>query len=584
MTSKKRLTALVLCVLTLAAAFLTSCGSGINEDNKGAVIDVYLSDGVISFDPAFSLNDDAALKIFGLVYEGLFSLDKNGKVTNALAKSVKIIEKPEDEYYLMQIELKDSKWSDGRSVQAGDFLYAWQRVLEPELNNPAAAGLFDIKNARLVKTGDCSVDDIGVRAVGTTTLQIEFEKKIDYEAFKAVLASPFYVPLRKDIVNKAEDWATTVAIMTFNGPFTVRSFTPNEKLVLERNSYYLRDRDRDALDKYVTPYQLVFHLSEDKTAQLNAYASGTLFLDEDLPLASRSDWAGSVKTTNMMANSAFYFNTTKAPFDKPEVRRALSLALDRDAIAQKIVYASAATGVVTEGVFDTTRGTSFRSVGGDLIASSADIAAAKSLLSSAGVSGGSFTIAIRNSEVDIAIAEAAKAAWSQLGFSVTIKKLKSEKYKTETEYDVYRDLYNIALTTGDFDVILTDMIMISVDAYSTLAQFAVEYSGGALNFEEKKTDPVPHITGYSNDGYNELIQSVYDSTDKAERSALLHQAESTLLADMPVCPVIFYRNAYVASKELTGVNTAYYGYMSLSKMQLKNWQSYITEETEATVE
>ncbi len=577
MSLKKRITAVALCALMLAAMLLSSCGSGIDEDNKGAVIDVYLSDGVISFDPAYSLNDDAALKLFGLVYEGLFTLDNGGKVNNALARSVKIVEKPEEDYYLMQIELKDSMWSDGRVVQAGDFLYAWQRVLDPEMNNVAAAGLFDIKNARQVKTGDCSIDDIGVRAVGTTTLQIEFEKKIDYEAFKAVLASPCYVPLRKDIVNKAEDWATTVAIMTFNGPFTVRAFTPGEKLVLERNSYYMRDRDKDALDKYVTPYQLVFHFDKDKAAQLSAYDAGTLFLDGDLPLAARSERAGNVKTFNMLTNASFFFNTAKSPLDKPEVRKALSMALDREAIASKLVFADAATGVITEGVFDTNRGTSFRGKGGSLIASSADVAAAKSLLSSAGVSGGSLTIAIRDSEVDIAVADAAKEAWSQLGFSVSVKKLRSEKYKTETEYDVYRDLYNIALSKGDFDVILTDMIMISPDAYSTLAQFAVPYSGGALDFEAGKIDPVPHVTGYSDPAYDEIITKVYDSADAAERATLLHQAEEKLLNDMPVCPVVFYKNAYLASGELSGVNANYYGFMYLNKMQLKNWQSYITE-------
>ena len=578
MNFKRRIAALALCLLVALPAVLTSCGSGIDEDNKGAVIQMYLSDGVVSFDPGCSMNDDAALKLFGLVYEGLFTLDKNGKVKNAIADKVTIKEKPEDGLYQMEIELKDTKWSDGRVLQASDFLYAWQRILDPELNNPAAAALFDIKNARDVKTGMCSIDDIGVRAVGTTTLQIEFEKKIDYENFKAVLASPYFVPLRKDIVNKADDWATTVAIMVFNGPFTVRTFVPHDKLVLERNAYYKRDRDKDKLDKFVTPYQIVMDLTVEKADTLSAYNNGELFFTSDLPVSARADWAGSAKTTDLRTSQSFVFNSTKEPFNKPEVRKALSLALDRNAIADQIVFAEPASGFVTDGVFDTTAGTSFRKSGGSLIASEANLEEAKSLLKAAGVSGGSFTIAIRDNDVDHAVADAAKAAWSQLGFSVSVKSLKSEKYKTDTEYDVYRDKYNLALQSGDFDVILTDMIMISVDPYSTLAQFAVPFSGGALDFEKGLVDPVPSISGYSNTAYDELIQKVYDSVDKKERADLLHQAEQILADDMPVCPVLFLKNGYVSSPILSGINTAYYGFVDFCKTQQKNWQDYIVEE------
>ncbi len=579
MNFKRRLMALVLCALMVVPALLTSCGSKIDEDNKGAVINMYLSDGLVSFDPAYSLNDDAALKIMGMVYEGLFKIDSKGKVQNAVAKSVEIIEKPDDGIYMMEIELKNSMWSDGRVLQASDYLYAWQRILDPEMNNPAAAALYDIKNARQVKSGDCSIDDIGARAVGTTTLQIEFEKKIDYNRFKETLASPYFAPLRKDVVNKAEDWASTVAIMTFNGPFTVRTFIPGETIVLERNSYYLRNRDKDALDKYVTPYQIVIDLTKKKAEQLNMYNEGTLFLNGDLPVSARADWASVVKTSQSLASHTFYFNTNKEPFNKPEVRKALSLALDRTAVANLITFATPATGVITEGVFDTKVGTSFRKNGGDLIASTANMEEAKSLLKSAGVSGGSFTITVRDNDVDRAIADYAKDVWGELGFKVTVVLKKSTKYKTETEYDVYKDEYNKVLASGEFDVIGLDMIMIATDPYATLAPFAVNFSGGALDFENMKFDAAPHITGYRNEAYDALIEQVYASVDAAERATLLHQAEEMLINDMPICPVVFLQNAYVASGELSKVKTDYYGLMDLEKTQLKNWEAYIVEET-----
>ena len=92
--------------------------------------------------------------------------------------------------YKLLIDLKSTKWSDGRTVQAADFVYAWKRIIDPEFRGDASSLLYDIRNARKVKFGDASIDDFGASAVDTYTLQVLFEHDIDTDAFFKTVASP----------------------------------------------------------------------------------------------------------------------------------------------------------------------------------------------------------------------------------------------------------------------------------------------------------------------------------------------------------------------------------------------------------
>lgn len=147
------------------------------------------------------------------------------------------------------------------------------------------------------------------------------------------------------------------------------------------------------------------------------------------------------------------------------------MALDRQAIANAVVFARPATGIVPYAVFDSTAGSDlFREVGGDLISTSADIAGAKSLLSSAGVTSGEFTLTYRADEVNRTIAEMAKSAWEQLGFTVNLRELSSEKPASETE-GIMDDSFNKAFSAGNYDVIALDANALSPVAYFCAGSF-----------------------------------------------------------------------------------------------------------------
>lgn len=578
----KKALSLILAMIT-AASVMAGCTTLEKDEtgsyDKGAIIDMYLTTEVYDFDPQRSITDDAMLKIYSLIYEGLTRIGENGKWEKALMKSYKI-EKDEDGEFSILITLNNTRWSDGRTVQASDLVYSWKRLLDPDVTSEASSLLYDIKNARDVKTGDATVDDLGIAAVDTYVLQVEFEQKVDLDLFFENCSSIALVPLREDVItrykdaNDAEIWAQKSTSIVTNGPFCPKEIIYGQTLRLERSSYYYLDAEKEeALDKYVIPYRLLTNYSTGNAeAQLAALTSGNIFYNGEIPLSARAQYANDAVVTDMMGTHTYVFNTNNELLAKPEVRRALSMAIDRNQIVSLITYARPATGYVPTKVFDTTSGTSFRDVGGDVISASADVAGAKSLLSSAGVNGGSFTLTVRDNEVDRAIADYVAGVWGDLGFSVTVEAVKAKANSTDST--IYVDNFQALYDSGEFDVIGIDMMMLSTDAFSALSQFAVSFSGNGVDMDSETYDLYGHISGYASDEYNELIESAYAEKDRAARATILHQAEAKLLEDMPVMPVVFLQDAYLYLGELSGIGTTYYGTRDFNDTQLKDYMTY----------
>lgn len=578
----KKALSLILAMIT-AASVMAGCTTLEKDEtgnyDKGAIIDMYLTTEVYDFDPQRSITDDAMLKIYSLIYEGLTRIGENGKWEKALMKSYKI-EKDEDGEFSILITLNNTRWSDGRTVQASDLVYSWKRLLDPDVTSEASSLLYDIKNARDVKTGDATVDDLGIAAVDTYVLQVEFEQKVDLDLFFENCSSIALVPLREDVItrykdaNDAEIWAQKSTSIVTNGPFCPKEIIYGQTLRLERSSYYYLDAEKEeALDKYVIPYRLLTNYSTGNAeAQLAALTSGNIFYNGEIPLSARAQYANDAVVTDMMGTHTYVFNTNNELLSKPEVRRALSMAIDRNQIVSLITYARPATGYVPTKVFDTTSGTSFRDVGGDVISASADVAGAKSLLSSAGVNGGSFTLTVRDNEVDRAIADYVAGVWGDLGFNVTVEAVKAKANSTDST--IYVDNFQALYDSGEFDVIGIDMMMLSTDAFSALSQFAVSFSGNGVDMDSETYDLYGHISGYASDEYNELIESAYAEKNRAARATILHQAEAKLLEDMPVMPVVFLQDAYLYLGELSGIGTTYYGTRDFNDTQLKDYMTY----------
>lgn len=642
---------------------LASCAGEIKGENDtvGPHLYMYLADEIYDFDPINAYTNDSTLKLASLLFEPLVKLDQNGKVVfDGLLASHQIIENEKDNEYKMILTLKESYWSDSTYVSAADIVTSWKRIMEVDSSSPAAALLYDIKNARAVKKGDMSIDYLGIYDIEELKLEIVFEGKIDYNQFLINLSSYCLCPIRDDILTKgldenglSEDWAKKSSTIVCSGPFVIREtyYSPTKDsdeaagVVLERNPYYFRDQLVDQYDKYVTISKIYvdWSLSEDEIVE--KYNAGEICYIGEIPVSYRADLKSQATVTDALSTHTYFLNTNKEPFNNETVRQALSLAVNRQAIVDQVVYAKVADALVPYGVFDSTPSSSlfgtnvteFRSNGSSYLSAEQKLDEAKQLLKDAGIKPGSYSFNISyaaNDNVHKLIAEAIAEAWGRngLGFNVRLNPIEAKRNNDklvstgEAAKDICDDIYNETLKSGNFDVIALDLVAYSANAFQILAQFAPMFSGEDMDMSQTDENGNPvyssptHITGWVDEEYNDLINAIYylpfiskinndsnykdfgiydteeefkadiakvkaiydrygistDFKDYSKQQAkLLHEAEKLLMEKLPVIPIVYNQNAYVANKELKNVKSDYYGNRDFRKTTLNNYDKYM---------
>ncbi|MBE6595676.1 MAG: hypothetical protein E7644_07755, partial [Ruminococcaceae bacterium] len=434
----KRVLALVLCLLCILPCFV-SCKK--DENDKGAFIRAYLSEPIYDFDPLNAFNNQDTLNIVSLLFQGLFVANDKGKPEKALVDSYKYVEDKEEGTYTLTLVLNSTKWSDGVLVTASDVQFAFRRLFDPDTSHHAAALLYDVKNARAILEGNDSIDHLGIVIVNQSTIEIQFERSVEIDTFLVNLCSPALFPIRADIAEGNDNWAKKSSTLVCNGPFMVRSmnYSDEDGFILERNSYYYRNRTKDDLDKYVTPFRIIVDYSTDFAEQFTTIGTndlGALRFIGRVPLDilendAFAELVEDMKVTDSASTHVYYLNQNaeingKKLFADANVRKALSLAMDRETIANALVFAEAADGLVPLTVTDRAgKSTTFRKKAESYLAASPNVAEAKSLLQTAGVNASSYSFAISvdaNNEDHIKIAELTAAAWKALGFNVTVNK------------------------------------------------------------------------------------------------------------------------------------------------------------------
>ena len=618
---KKRIPALILAAVCVLTA-IVSCHDGKidGEIVKGAEINIYPSDMVYELDPALCLNNDSALQMCGLLYDTLFYLDSNGKIRKSIVDKYEIERNEKNDEYSMLLTLKkDNKWSNGVNIIcADDVVFAWKRILDPSTNSEAACLLYEILNAREAKRGDCSIDDVGIYAVDTLVLKIVFVGDIDYDAFLLNLTSIALAPLCDDVVSRNGDWSKKPATTVCSGPFMLRRVNYGfdtdtnrdqsyASMILERNPYYRRPKDAKYLDTSVAPYRLIINYAATGEELMKNYMSGegrdrTFYVGE-IPLSVRKDFVDEAEVRDLLSTNCIYLNenaeiaksdgTKVNLFADKNVRLALSAAIDRNAIAEKVVFAYAADALVPNGVFETTSAkTQFRKTGGSIISTSADLTKAREYISAAGINPADYTFALSvrdEDEVHVAICEAVVEAWKELGFNVTLDRVQlavnDEKLANEDVKDIFDDIFSENFYEGKYQAADIDLLASTPSAYSILAPFATQCSGMSLDIADVNAEITPHRTGYKSESYNALIEEVLAAGTAEKKAELLHKAENDLLADMPVIPIIFNRSAVLISSDLSNIGVTYYGYRIFTKARQKNFVDYIeTQPPEETTE
>ena len=361
-------------ILTLAFAVLTGCGN--KESAK--YIRFAIGEEPETLDSRKATDDVSAI-IIAQLYEGLTVLDDNAVPVPAAAQSWEV--SSDGLTYTFYLR-PDAKWSNGEKVTAADFEYAWKTELSPVLAAKNAYQLFCLKNGEAYNKGLASAGDVGVKALTPEILQVTLESPTAY--FLSLVAHHAYYPVHRATVEKNAGWAAAPQTIVSNGPFKIIKWVHNSKIELVKNDQYW-----DAAKVKMPKLDIL--LIENANTEVVMFDSNQIDMGRSPPSAviPRLLKEGTLKIYPQLATYFYCFNVTKPPFDNAKVRKAFTLALDRQAIIKNVAKGEQqpAQAFVPRGLADAEPGTEFRLTGGDYFRDN-DIETARKLLAEAGYPGG----------------------------------------------------------------------------------------------------------------------------------------------------------------------------------------------------
>jgi oligopeptide transport system substrate-binding protein len=231
-------------------------------------------------------------------------------------------------------KLRDHLWSDGKPVTAHDYVFSMRRIMEPKTAAQYATILYAIKNAEAVNGGRLPPEQLGVRAIDDKTLEISFHVQVPYIAQLLTHFSSYAVP--QHVVEKHGDAWLDPANIVVNGPFILKEWVANDHILLAKNPHFY-----DA--KSVVLEKTYYYPTPDYSAALRRFRAGELDTNAAVP-SQEIDWIRtnlprSLRITPWMATEYLQFNVIRPPFNDVRVRKAVSLAIDREIIATRVMRA-----------------------------------------------------------------------------------------------------------------------------------------------------------------------------------------------------------------------------------------------------
>lgn len=280
-----------------------------------------------TLDPGKASSVPEANILFDL-FEGLVMPDARGNIIPGVAQSWQI--SPDQTVYTFKLR-QDAMWSNGDPVTADDFVYAFRRLEDPATAAEYASMLYVVKNAAAINAGKMPPEAMGVRAIDPRTLEITLEAPTPY--FLEMLMHQATYPVHRPTIERhGADW-TRPGNLVSNGPFVLAARIPNDHVKLVKNSGFHAAADV-ALDT------VIYYPTEDRSTAIKRFGAGELDSNDDLPMEQLADlkrrFPDELRIGAHLGVYYFYVNLRKAPWDKPALRRAVSMAIDRDFLADKV--------------------------------------------------------------------------------------------------------------------------------------------------------------------------------------------------------------------------------------------------------
>lgn len=314
--------------LVLGGCSLFNSGAstdGSSSMSQNQVLRISENADIVTLD-SVKVADTVSANILNNVQEGLYRQGKEKQPVPGIAESVEI--SPDKKTYTFKLR-QDALWSDGVPVKAQDFEYAWKRALDPKTASEYAYIFAPIVNAEEYNAGKAKEDEVGVRAIDDHTLVVHLKQPM-FNFISLTTLAQFY-PQRQDIVEKYKDkYGQDPDSLVYNGPFTVKSRSP-QQIVLEKNEQYW---DKNAVS--LTEVQI--HVVKDTASGINLYNSGKL----DSALLNQA-FVDAYKQTpdyvQVEQAATFYilFNHKENIFKNEKIRKAISLAIDRETFTSSIL-------------------------------------------------------------------------------------------------------------------------------------------------------------------------------------------------------------------------------------------------------
>ena len=530
---------------TAASGNASSAGSSTGSINTAGFTVQYGSNPE-TLDPALNSAVDGGNTII-TVFETLLIINENNETVPGQAESWTTSEDGLTWTFTMRDGLK---WSDGSELNAKDFEYSFKRMADPDTAAPYAEtclGMIDgfeeaagFPDADGNPTVEPNLDALNVKASDDgKTLTIVLGYPCSY--FDKIAAFAAMSPVQKATVEANGDaWCTSPDTYVCNGPYMITEWTPSERIVLTKNPNYVGGWDNS---KIVTD-TITLLLLEDSSASFAAYNSGEAVLIKDVPTdeipsLTKAEDGGDFYVDTILGTYYVSLNMKRDAFKDAKVRKALSLAIDRDYVANTIMQGtySTADSIVGPGIVD--ENGYFHDNGNAPYISAdyeANLAEAKKLLAEAGYPNGEGYPTIEYSCNDagyhVPLAEYLQQAWGDLGITLTINKMEWSAFTA-------------ARRAGEYDVARNGWVMDYNDPSNMLDLFC---SGNGNNDGK-----------YSNPEFDAAIEASRVA-DVSEHFAQLHKAEDILMEDTGCLPIAYYNDYWLQSSSLKGTWHSPYGY------------------------
>ena len=502
-----------------------------------------------TLDPALNSAIDGANTII-TIFEPLLLINENNEVVGGQAESWETSEDGLTWTFTMRDGLK---WSDGTDLNAKDFEYSFKRMVDPNTAAPYAEtclGMIDgfeeaagFPDADGNPTAEPNPDALNVKASDDgKTLTIVLSYPCSY--FDKMAAFAAMSPVQQATVEaNGDSWCTSAETFVSNGPYMITDWTPSERIVLTKNPNYVGGWDNSK----IVSDTITLLLLEDSSAAFAAYNSGEAVLIKDVPTdeipsLTKAEDGGDFYVDTILGTYYVSMNLQRDAFKDAKVRKALSLAIDRDYVANTIMQGTYTTAdsIVGPGIVDESG--YFHDNGNAPYISAdyeANLAEAKKLLEEAGYPNGEGYPTIEYSTNDagyhVPLAEYLQQAWGDLGITLTINKMEWSSFTP-------------ARRAGEYDVARNGWVMDYNDPSNMLDLFC---SGNGNNDGK-----------YSNPDFDAAIDASRVA-DSAEHFAQLHKAEDILMEDMGCLPIAYYNDYWLQSPTLKGTWHSPYGYWYL---------------------